>query len=370
MRGNTKSPGRTTTVLLVGVALVATGCAGEKIGAEAKSVREQIERARKSGAYRCAPKELAFAEAYVEFSENDLKQGDFLRARKEMEVAKRSISIALRDSKDCAPVRVLVKAADPVVIKREDRDNDGVPDVDDRCPDDPGPPENQGCPLIQDTDGDGILDAQDKCPVDPEDLDGFEDEDGCPDLDNDQDGLTDPADKCPDVPGPPENEGCPVLDRDGDGINDDVDQCPDQPETYNNYQDQDGCPDEKPYQLIVINRQAQRIEIKQKIHFDTAKATINPDSFALLDEVADALATNAQMNIRIEGHTDSRGSNAYNQRLSDARANSVRDYLLDKGLDTERMKAKGYGESRPIASNKTYRGRERNRRVEFHIIGE
>ncbi len=126
-----------------------------------------------------------------------------------------------------------------------DNDKDGVLDVNDKCPLIPGPKENNGCPVEapKDRDNDGIPDNVDKCPDQAEDHDGFQDDDGCPELDNDGDGIVDTADKCPNEAGPIQNLGCPVTDKDGDGIPDKLDKCPDEPEDKDGFQDDDGCPD-------------------------------------------------------------------------------------------------------------------------------
>jgi OmpA-OmpF porin, OOP family len=409
---------------------------GSKIRADAEVVKRDIAKARESGAYQCAPRELALAESNVQFSEDELDQGNWLRAEDHIKVAVAAIKRALEDSKDCGPKNVLVKEPPKVVaISKTDRDGDGVPDVDDACPDVPGLPEYQGCPppTPKDTDGDGILDSTDKCPTDPEDKDGFEDEDGCPDFDNDQDGIPDVEDKCPNEPGPAENQGCPIQDRDHDGIADNVDKCPDQPEDKDGFQDEDGCPDPdndqdgipdvsdkcpnepedkdgfqdddgcpdldndgdgisdvedkcpnepgppdspqgkgcpRKFSLVKINREKKQIEIKQKVFFETAKWRILPQSFGLLNQVGQALKDFPNMRVSVEGHTDSQGSDQYNQTLSDNRAKSVKEYLEGQGISSDRLESVGYGESRPIASNRTARGRETNRRVEFRIISE
>jgi OOP family OmpA-OmpF porin len=241
-----------------------------------------------------------------------------------------------------------------------DRDADGVPDDKDDCPDEPGLKERKGCPA-RDTDNDGILDEKDGCPADPEDVDGFEDEDGCPDPDNDKDGLVDGVDNCPNDPGPATNNGCPVTDRDGDGIMDDQDKCPDEP----GVPEEQGCP--KKYTLIVVT--AEKIEIKQQVHFAKNKAKILPDSFELLAQVADAIKGNKIKKILIEGHTDSDGPDARNLKLSQDRADSVRMHLITRGgIEAGVLESVGFGETRPIASNKTAKGKALNRRVEFKII--
>jgi outer membrane protein OmpA-like peptidoglycan-associated protein len=249
-----------------------------------------------------------------------------------------------------------------------DNDGDGVLDVDDECPDTPGLPERAGCPE-KDRDGDGILDEEDQCPDDPEDKDGFQDADGCPDHDNDGDGLLDAEDKCPLEPEDKDNfqddDGCPDPDNDGDGIPDVDDKCPLQPETMNGVDDEDGCPEDTKVRITKT-----KIEILEKVYFDTNKATIKPRSYGLLDEIAQVLKQNAQISkLRVEGHTDSRGSEKYNQDLSERRAASVRQHLVEKGgISADRLVSKGFGESQPIADNSKKAGRDQNRRVEFLIL--
>ena len=256
-----------------------------------------------------------------------------------------------------------------------DNDGDGIADLVDKCPNQPedkdGFEDSDGCP-DPDNDGDGIPDVKDKCPNDPEDFDGFEDLDGCPDPDNDKDGIPDTSDKCPNVPedknGFQDDDGCPDgnSDRDGDGIPDSKDRCPLQPETVNGYQDDDGCPDVKPQAKVKI--QHGKITVPP-VFFATGKARILARSFPILRLVAQTLKDNKWVKkVRIEGHTDSRGSATYNERLSQGRVESVRRFLIDAGVDPLRLIARGMGESQPIASNRTREGRARNRRVEFVII--
>ncbi len=283
----------------------------------------------------------------------------------------------------------------------DDIDGDGIVDKDDQCPKDPedfdGDRDEDGCPDV-DTDKDGLEDDIDKCPQEPEDKDGFEDEDGCPEADNDKDGILDDKDECPNDAGPlesrgcpdrdgdriadkddkcpdepgvdqlkdhPERHGCPIKDTDGDGIRDEEDKCPEevgvaQPDNP----DRHGCP--KQYKLIVIKKD--RIEIKQQVKFATNKARIKTASYGLLAEVADAIRSSNIDKVRIEGHTDDRGSDEYNLKLSQRRADAVKEHLVEKeGLDPDMLEAVGYGETRPIASNRTKRGRAQNRRVEFHV---
>ena len=303
------------------LAVLVGGCAGMQLRGNVREVRAIAKEARDRGAYKCAPRELALAETHVEFANSELDQGDYFRAREHVRIADRNAREAYNMALRCAPKTP------------GDRDHDGILDNVDKCPDDPedkdGFEDEDGCP-DKDNDKDGILDIKDKCPNEPEDKDGFEDEDGCPDPDNDKDSVADREDKCPNDPGPPDNAGCP-----------------------------------KKYEHIVVTQE--KIELKQKIFFDTDKATIQPRSFSLLDEIANVLRTRPTMTVRIEGHTDSRGTKAHNMKLSAARAASVRQHLIGLGVDPARMESRGYGPEQPIETNKTAAGREKNRRVEFMI---
>jgi outer membrane protein OmpA-like peptidoglycan-associated protein len=258
-----------------------------------------------------------------------------------------------------------------------DNDKDGIDDLHDACPNDPEdgkpPKPMDGCPASKtDSDGDGIMDTEDKCPTEPEDKDGFQDEDGCPDPDNDNDGIPDNFDNCPmepeDIDQFQDEDGCPDLDNDHDGIPDKDDKCPNEPETINGYQDDDGCPDKGPPSKVKIENG--QIVILEKIFFDTDKAVIKSKSFNLLNQVVLTIKAHPEFKIRVEGHTDSQGNAAHNTKLSQARADSVLMYLAKHGIEPERLIAVGYGPSAPIADNKTAKGREANRRVEFHIIEE
>jgi outer membrane protein OmpA-like peptidoglycan-associated protein len=226
-----------------------------------------------------------------------------------------------------------------------DRDGDGIPDKDDRCPDQAGPAALKGCP---DRDGDGIPDKDDACP----DQAGPAELKGCPD--RDKDGIPDKDDRCPDQAGPAELQGCP--DRDGDGVPDIDDKCPDQP-GLKQYQ---GCLPEKAKKFTG--------SIKG-INFATGSAKILPNSFKVLDGAVAVLKEFPTMRIRIEGHTDNVGKPDKNQALSENRANAVRDYFVKKGIDASRLEAKGYGEAKPVQDNKTAAGRAANRRIEFHVRG-
>ncbi|MGM0578953.1 MAG: OmpA family protein [Myxococcota bacterium] len=267
-------------------------------------------------------------------------------------------------------VRLFLGAGYSPPVER-DRDGDGILDADDACPTDPedmdGFEDEDGCP-DPDNDGDGILDVDDECPNDPEDADGFEDSDGCPDPDNDGDGIPDDEDECPlqpeDMDGFEDDDGCPDPDNDGDGIPDDEDECPLEPETRNNFEDDDGCPDEA---KITLTKSA--IELHEKVYFDFNKATIKRVSYGVLDAVAGILEEYPEIErVRIEGHTDHVGDAGYNKKLSQARAEAVRDYLIDKGISADRMEAVGYGESRPAVEGRDKAARDANRRVEMTIL--
>ncbi len=255
-----------------------------------------------------------------------------------------------------------------------DNDGDGILDVDDRCPNEPedmdGDEDEDGCPEgdANDRDGDGILDDEDQCPDDPEDLDGFEDEDGCPDPDNDGDGILDVDDLCPDDPEDfdkwEDEDGCPDPDNDRDRILDVDDQCPNEPETYNGVEDEDGCPDRG--RVVVTDT---KIEILDKIYFEYNSAVIKRQSYPILDAVAATLQGNPDIKlVEIQGHTDSRGSDSYNLKLSDERAKSVRQYLIDQGIKGNRLQAQGYGETQPIDPRSNEAAWAKNRRVEFLIV--
>jgi outer membrane protein OmpA-like peptidoglycan-associated protein len=244
-----------------------------------------------------------------------------------------------------------------------DNDADGVPDVSDRCPRKKGPLANNGCPVMKvveiDTDGDGLTDAKDECPNEP----GPVERNGCPLKDKDGDGVLDAEDECPDEPGPKERKGCPLKDKDGDGVEDRFDNCPEVKGPASNQ----GCP-EKERQLVIIT--SGKLIIKEKVFFATAKATILPRSFPLLNNVAQVLRDHPEIQlVRVEGHTDSQGGREYNISLSQRRSNSVKDYLIHQGVDGIRLQAKGFGPDRPADSNKTDAGRSNNRRVEFVIRG-
>lgn len=250
-----------------------------------------------------------------------------------------------------------------------DRDKDGVLDVDDKCPDQPQgarpDPAQAGCPM-GDRDKDGVLDGDDLCPdthqsavPDPARL-------GCPAGDRDRDGVLDPRDLCPDVhmglKQDPNRAGCPAPDRDGDGVPDIEDACPDKFGAPHPDAKKHGCPS-------LVEVKEGKIAIVKPVFFATNRDVILAQSFPVLQSVADVLkATPEIKKVAIEGHTDNRGKPDYNRDLSQRRANSVMKWLVSHGIEADRLQAQGYGPDRPIATNDTPQGRERNRRVEFVIL--
>jgi len=253
----------------------------------------------------------------------------------------------------------------PADKKAPDADGDGIPDELDKCPNEAEDfddfQDEDGCPDL-DNDGDGILDVDDKCPNEPEDMDGFEDEDGCPDPDNDGDDILDVDDQCPNDAGTLENNGCPDPDRDGDGVPDRIDNCPDDPGTVENQ----GCQEK---QLVVIG--AGQLEILEKVYFKTGSSKLQKRSWALLDNVAAVLIAHPEIKkIRVEGHSDKTGSLKFNMILSKKRANTVVRYLVGRGQVTKsRLVAQGFGPKKPLVPDaKTKQEQAMNRRVEFHIV--
>ena len=229
-----------------------------------------------------------------------------------------------------------------------DTDGDGIEDSKDSCPNEAGTAEFNGCP---DSDGDGVADKDDKCPT----VAGLKALAGCPDADGD--GVTDGDDKCPNEAGPAANNGCPWADKDGDGVYDKDDKCPDVKGTVANA----GCPEVSAEVQKTLN------EYAKTILFDTGKSSIKAQSAAVLGDIIKILNEYPTAKFTVEGHTDSVGSESLNQRLSDSRANSVKEYLIENGIDAFRLSALGYGESKPIDSNKTSKGRANNRRVEINL---
>ena len=252
-----------------------------------------------------------------------------------------------------------------------DSDGDGIIDRLDKCPnqaeDIDSFEDEDGCPDY-DNDQDGIPDVQDQCPNLAEDKDGFQDDDGCPDLDNDNDGISDSQDKCPnqaeDLDNFEDNDGCPDLDNDGDGIADTMDKCPNEPETVNGYQDEDGCPDTPPVVEKPVIEMGKSL-IFPGVTFQSGKALLTEEAMQTLQTVYQMLRDNPTVRIEIRGYTDNYGSAAKNLDLSQKRAAAVKQFLVGKGIESNRMVAIGFGQDKPIASNATAAGRAQNRRIEF-----
>jgi OOP family OmpA-OmpF porin len=248
----------------------------------------------------------------------------------------------------------------PPLVK--DTDGDGIPDTTDKCPHEAGPKENNGCP-DRDRDGDGVVDRKDKCP----DEAGPPEREGCPEKDSDKDGIVDEKDKCPDEPedkdGFEDDDGCPDLDNDKDGIPDEKDKCPNEPETKNGYQDDDGCPDEVPAPVKKFTG------VVKGINFRRNSADIKASSFPLLKEAVKVFKEYPALRIEISGHTSTDGRREFNMKLSQKRAESVKAFLVSAGIEENRISTIGYGPDRPIAENDTKEGQEKNRRIEFRLLG-
>ncbi len=283
--------------------------------------------------------------------------------------------------------------------RNRDRDLDGLVDRVDQCPSQPedidGFEDTDGC-AEPDNDGDGFVDVADSCPLAAEDFDGFRDTDGCPEDDNDADGLIDAWDACPDVredeDGFEDQDGCPDPDNDGDGVVDLRDSCPLDPEDLDGVADFDGCPeldddgdglvegDLCPLEPEVFNgyldddgcpdsaELARFTGIIEGVNFHTGSAEITVDTYRLLDEASGVLTQFPTLHVEVHGHTDSVGDEAANQALSEARAAAVVDYLVRRGVDRERLSSAGFGESKPLVTNDSSFGKAVNRRVEFHIV--
>ena len=235
----------------------------------------------------------------------------------------------------------------------KDKDGDGVLDKVDGCPEIPGPIENNGCPW-PDTDGDQVLDKDDNCPEEA----GPVENKGCPWEDTDKDGVLDKEDHCPEEAGILENQGCPWPDTDGDGVLDKDDKCPEIVGTVVN----NGCPEVTEEVQKTLN------EYAKTILFNSGKATIKIESTNVLVDILNILNEYPNATFSVEGHTDSIGSVPANQKLSEERALSVKNFLVEKGIDSARLTAIGYGESKPIATNMYKAGRAENRRVEINLV--
>lgn len=220
----------------------------------------------------------------------------------------------------------------------------------------------------RDSDEDGIIDTQDACPQAAEDKDGFEDEDGCPDVDDDQDGVFDEHDACrleaEDFDDFEDEDGCPEPDNDGDGIEDLADECPDDAEIVNGVEDLDGCPDEG-----VIELKDERIILEERVLFDFERSRVKRGARPVLDAIVTLYRQQEDWaELRVEGHADLRGSDAYNLEISDIRARRVRAALVKAGIPEDMIHAVGLGRSQPRAEGEDEATHQKNRRVEFVIV--
>ena len=366
-----------TAVTVLGLA-----CAGQTLSGKVDGYDKILQEAIADGSKTigCAPKETAIAEANIRFARDALTMGEYYRGKEHTEKAELYSTLA---RKKTDPVRC--KDPNVVVIdgpKTGDRDGDGYDDKADKCPDDPEDFDSfedyDGCP-DKDNDKDGVLDASEfkdgkwisldkkiengreiDCRNEPEDMEQFEDDDGCPDKDNDGDKVLDAAELVRNADGTYQ-----WTNNDKKSENGVERDCRNNPEDFDNFEDEDGCPD-----VLIINNC--QIKLSDKIYFKFNKWDIDPKSFKVLDEVRDTLNAAPDIKIWIEGHTDSKGSNKFNKTLSQKRVDSVKKYLVEQGkIDGARLEPVGWGEEKPLGgdpnTNKTADGRAANRRVEFNL---
>ena len=274
------------------------------------------------------------------------------------------------------PTHIFHQAGLKFQFGAKDRDDDGIIDSEDSCPDVKGLAAFQGCP---DTDGDGIQDSADAC-IDeagtPE-MNGCPDQDGdtvadkddacidvaglpalqgCPDADGD--GVADKDDTCPTIKGDKANKGCPWPDTDGDKVLDKDDKCPAVAGTVAN----NGCPEVSDETMKKLNDYA------KTILFDTSKSSFQKQTYPVLQAMVAILKEYPTAKFALEGHTDSDGKDAYNLTLSQSRAAAVRSFLVENGIAADRLTSEGFGETKPVASNNTKAGKAQNRRVEVKLI--
>jgi len=325
--------------LLVLSILLLTGCATsmpEIRGLHAR-LRDQVHEAKLLGAMECAPTELAQAQVAWRMASLEIGEGDLARAGDHINegLASTKAAIALGDRCPARGFDVADRSIDPWL----------------------------------DADGDAVADAADQCPWILEDLDGWEDGDGCPELDNDGDGLADAEDRCPDeaedVDFYFDEDGCPEPDNDGDGFDDPVDDCPLDVEVVNGWEDEDGCPDVNG-DLVSVGDE--RITFPKAIRFAKDSPKLMPQSLPALRELSMLLKRKGELKLRIEVHTDSRGEQIDLLSLSQSRALEVLEFLSGDGVPRGQLDAQGFGGEVPIETNRTEAGRAANRRVEIAIL--
>ena len=260
-----------------------------------------------------------------------------------------------------------------IVIDAIDSDGDGVVDAKDKCVNEPGPVNNNGCPM-NDRDKDGVMDEKDKCP----DVPGSIINEGCPVLDRDGDGVSDNFDKCPELPGPVSNDGCPLSDRDKDGIDDKNDKCPDLAGSPSNH----GCPDDKPkvveqkkdepFSMWIPEgnhyRSISGDSLRYIIYFEFDDFKLKDQSYSLLREVENFLKKNSNWEVVMEGHTDLEGDVDYNLKLSEKRAKVGKQYLMSYGIKANRISTDFFGKSKPVVPTFEERLGWMNRRVEAILV--
>jgi outer membrane protein OmpA-like peptidoglycan-associated protein/opacity protein-like surface antigen len=275
------------------------------------------------------------------------------------------------------------------IWNEKDTDGDGILDPVDKCPyeeeDIDGFEDEDGCP-DPDNDNDGILDIDDACQNIAEDIDGFQDDDGCPDPDNDGDGVLDIDDDCQniaeDIDGFQDDDGCPDADNDGDGILDEHDQCVDAAENFNGFQDDDGCPDELPEPVYVepepkiivptpkrvipkrvVSKAPSSFLIRSETTFGANSSDIKSSAYGELNGIVNELKKYPNTSWRIEGHTDRKASRSEANRISRSQADAILNYFVTRGLSSTNFQAIGFGDASPIASNSSVYGKMKNRRI-------
>jgi len=320
--------------------LVLSGCAGSLV--EVRGLHDtlgaRIHEAKFLGGISCSPQDLARAQTSYRFATLELDEGDLTRAEQH--------------------VREGLAHADRAVERGIACTDRGLPVADNTV--DPWP----------DQDGDGVADEEARCPYALEDVDEFEDRDGCPDPDNDGDGLLDGVDDCPyaaeDLDGFEDEDGCPDDDNDGDGVVDSMDRCPDRAEVVNGFEDEDGCPDFRPTLLDVS---PDHLTLHEPLVFADGMGLLLAHSHPALREVAQLMAARTGVTLRVVGHTDNRGEPARLLALSQSRAQAVADFLVKEGVAGGRGVFEGKGDTEPVASNRTPSGRVQNNRVELLAEG-
>ncbi len=330
--------------LLSGFGSLMSCATGPQIERDLTWLGNRLKEADKDGARRCAPYTFAHGQAEYDFSRTEMSQGQSILAEWHMKRARSWIKMTHAELDVWRKKKMIWKCRgespppppriDPCA---KDSDNDKIPDCRDLCklrPEDyQGYEDTDGCPDgARDRDGDGIPDFRDKCPLEMEDRNGFQDEDGCPDAD---------------------------VDTDGDGVVDVKDKC-----RLVHAKTKDGCPQK--YKMVVVTKK--KIKLNRKVFFATARSRIRIRSFPLLREVGIVLKDYPKIHVCIEGHTDDRGGYGYNLRLSTRRAKAVRRFLIRENISAKRMRYRGYSFSFPIDSDKSRRGRKKNRRVEISIV--